>query len=94
MVPLRFGAGVKGKVIEAMYQGVPIVSTGIGLEGVNDIERLFTPRDSAADFAEEIVRLYESEKRLEELSRLGSEFIADRFTARRDEAWIGVTWQF
>ena len=80
VVPLRFGAGVKGKVLESMYQGVPIVSTRIGLEGIPDIESLFTPRDSASGFADEIVSIYPSEDRLEELSRLGSEFIADRFT--------------
>lgn len=33
-VPLRYGAGVKGKVIEAMAEGVPVVTTEIGAEGI------------------------------------------------------------
>lgn len=34
LVPLRFGAGVKGKIIEAMEYGVPFVTTTIGAEGL------------------------------------------------------------
>lgn len=34
LVPLRFGAGVKGKIIEAMEFGVPFVTTTIGAEGL------------------------------------------------------------
>ena len=82
VVPLRFGAGVKGKVIEALHRGVPIVSTSIGLEGIAEVDSLATPRDTAAEFAEEIVSLYGSEERLAELSRLGSAFVQDHFTIR------------
>ena len=40
VVPLRFGAGVKGKIIESMYNGVPLVSTTVGLEGIKGIDKL------------------------------------------------------
>ena len=33
VVPLRYGAGVKGKVVEAIYNGAPIVTTSTGAEG-------------------------------------------------------------
>ena len=33
VVPLRFGAGVKGKVLEAIQYGVPLVTTSVGAEG-------------------------------------------------------------
>ncbi len=83
VVPLRFGAGVKGKIIEALYNGVPIVSTAIGLEGIGGIDRLASAQDSPADFAAEVVALYQAEKKLEELSRRGSKLVADNFTFRR-----------
>ncbi|HUQ40253.1 MAG TPA: glycosyltransferase family 4 protein [Acidimicrobiales bacterium] len=35
VVPLRFGAGMKGKVTEAMAHGVPVVTTAVGAEGVD-----------------------------------------------------------
>ncbi len=36
LAPLRFGAGLKGKLLEAMYFGLPSVTTDIGLEGITD----------------------------------------------------------
>ena len=32
-VPLRYGAGVKGKILEALYNGAAVVTTSIGAEG-------------------------------------------------------------
>jgi len=83
VVPLRFGAGVKGKVIEALYKGLPIVSTAIGLEGIKGIGDLASAYDTAEDFAAEVVSLYTNERRLQELSELGSNFVADNFTAQK-----------
>jgi GT2 family glycosyltransferase len=36
LVPLRYGSGLKGKVMEAFAYGVPVVSTSIGLEGLSE----------------------------------------------------------
>jgi glycosyltransferase involved in cell wall biosynthesis len=38
IVPLRYGGGVKGKVIEAMAKGVPVVTTDIGAQGISNAE--------------------------------------------------------
>ena len=57
VVPLRYGAGVKGKVVEAMHAGIPMVSTAIGLEGIPGIENVLTAHDLPEDFASEIIRL-------------------------------------
>lgn len=38
MVPLRWGAGVKGKVNSAMSHGVPVVCTSIAQEGMHLID--------------------------------------------------------
>jgi len=83
VVPLRFGAGVKGKVIEALYNGIPIVSTSIGLEGIKDVDQIGSAQDTPENFASEVVSLYTDEDKLRELSQRGSEFVADNFTLQK-----------
>lgn len=68
VIPLRFGAGLKGKTVEAMVNGLPIVSTSFGLEGLNDIENWLKPHDKDQDFAAEVVSLYNDEQALKEMS--------------------------
>lgn len=47
VVPLRFGAGVKGKIIEAAYNQIPIVTTSIGGEGLDNSLGTFIIEDDA-----------------------------------------------
>jgi len=83
VLPLRFGAGVKGKLIESLYNGLPIVSTAIGVEGVKGIEKLISPLDTPANFAAEVVSLYTDGNKLADLSQRGSEFIKENFTYKK-----------
>ena len=46
VVPLRYGAGIKGKVVDAMYQEVPIISTSVGIEGILEAESCVEIADS------------------------------------------------
>ncbi|HWW77533.1 MAG TPA: glycosyltransferase family 4 protein, partial [Pyrinomonadaceae bacterium] len=59
VAPLRFGAGAKGKIGEALAYALPVVTTGVGAEGMNmrDGEEVLLA-DSAAEFARAVVRLY------------------------------------
>jgi len=67
-IPLRYGGGVKGKTVEAMYHALPLVSTSFGIEGLPGIENILQPHDSVEDFANELCELYQSEDRLADLS--------------------------
>lgn len=51
VVPLRFGAGVKGKVLEAIQYGVPLVTTSVGAEGIPDAEAVMAVADEPEAFA-------------------------------------------
>jgi glycosyltransferase involved in cell wall biosynthesis len=57
VVPLRYGAGVKGKVIEAARQNVPVVTTGVGAEGIPDAGDVMWIADGADAFAEIVAGL-------------------------------------
>ncbi len=67
VVPLRYGAGVKGKVVEAIYHGIPIVTTGIGAEGIPRGEEVLCVKDEEWDFANAVAALYEDEEQCKEL---------------------------
>ena len=49
--PLRFGAGLKGKVVEAWSHGTPVVTTPIGAEGLQIEDYLKAPAETAVKAA-------------------------------------------
>lgn len=61
VIPLRFGAGVKGKTIEAIYKKIPIVSTPIGIEGLYEIENYVVPASKADEFAKKVIDYYKDD---------------------------------
>jgi glycosyltransferase involved in cell wall biosynthesis len=83
VIPLRYGAGVKGKTIEAMYHSVPIVSTDFGIEGLKDIEQIITPCNTAEDFANEVINLYNDETRLNQLREKYRDYVKKYFSKQR-----------
>jgi GT2 family glycosyltransferase len=80
VVPLRFGAGVKGKIIEAAYNQIPIVTTSIGGEGLDNSLGTFIIEDDAEKMSEIISKLYINYSKLKEMSDLGKKFIETYFS--------------
>lgn len=62
VTPLRFGAGVKGKIIEALYNRSVVVTTAIGAEGIPTENNPFAIADSPVDFAKAVVNVYTDRK--------------------------------
>jgi len=87
VAPLRFGAGVKGKVNLSMAHGQPVVATTVGVEGMHlrDGEDVLVADDADA-FADAVVRLYRDEALWQKLSTAGLHNVADHFSldAARD----------
>jgi O-antigen biosynthesis protein len=69
VAPLRYGAGVKGKIVEAMQHGVPTITTTIGAEGILGAEGALRVADEAASFAEHVVTTHENDEKWEAASR-------------------------
>lgn len=57
IVPLRFGAGVKHKVIAAVVQGCPVVTTEIGLQGLPELRDVVGLAGNAQEFTKECEQL-------------------------------------
>lgn len=85
VVPLRYGAGVKGKVLEALYNGIPLVTTTIGAEGIPFVGNALEISDDPEGFAEKVIGLYGDNERCKQLSRKTQEYIRRHFSL--DGAW-------
>ena len=75
--PLRYGAGMKGKVGEALSWGLPVVTTSIGAEGMSLVDgEDALVADEDKDFADAVVRLYNDQALWEKLSANGKNKVA------------------
>jgi len=83
VIPLRFGAGVKGKIVEAAYNQIPIVTTSIGGEGLDNSFGAFIIEDDAEKMSEIIIKLYEDYSKLRQMSDSGKKFIETYFSIDR-----------
>jgi GT2 family glycosyltransferase/glycosyltransferase involved in cell wall biosynthesis len=72
VAPLRYGAGVKGKINQSMGFGVPVIATSVAVEGtkLRDREEILLA-DTPEDFARALIELYESEDLWNRLSKNG-----------------------
>ncbi|PXA99277.1 hypothetical protein DMC47_04230 [Nostoc sp. 3335mG] len=61
IAPLRYGAGVKGKVVEAMARGTPVVTTGVGAQGIDPDGSFLFVGDEPDTFYRNILRAAEAE---------------------------------
>ena len=79
--PLRYGAGVKGKVVAALWSGLPVVSTQVGVDGLglrDGTDCMIA--DTAEGLAAAIVALWRDPARCAALAQAGTEVIARSFT--------------
>ena len=89
IAPLRYGAGVKGKVGEAMSLGVPMVMTSIASEGMHiehGVHALVA--DDPQDFADHIADLVTNDDLWRTLSHNGEQLIHDRFGVDATRAMV------
>jgi len=80
VVPLRFGAGIKSKVVEALQQGLPLVTTPVGAQGLAGVEAAAVVEFEPAAIAEAILDLLADDAQWLRRSREGAEFVAARFS--------------
>lgn len=80
LAPIPYGAGLKGKLFEAMQQGLPSVTTKMGAEAMHgnlDWNGFITSDEN--DFVEKAVELYSNKSLWETAQQNGYEIIEKRF---------------
>lgn len=92
VVPLLLGAGIKGKVVEAMQQGLPLVTTHIGAQGLDGLDAVATVTDEAEAIAAGILALLEDDDHWIARSRAGAAYARNRFS--REALGLALTSAF
>lgn len=85
IVPLRYGAGVKGKVVEALYYGIPVVTTSVGAEGISGIEEFVIIKDEPKEMIDAVCEIYDKQKVLSEMSEKNQVYVQKHFSV--DAVW-------
>ena len=78
VVPLRYGAGVKGKVIEALYYNDPVITTSVGAEGIDNSYNQMLVADEPGDFVEKCVKLYNDKEALKTMSKAADDYVRNK----------------
>ncbi|MEO6049792.1 MAG: glycosyltransferase [Pyrinomonadaceae bacterium] len=80
--PLRYGAGIKGKVGQSLSHGLPVVTTTIGAEGMGlTHEQEVLIEDDPEKFAALVAKLYNDENLWQSLSSNGRSYVDKRFSS-------------
>jgi GT2 family glycosyltransferase/glycosyltransferase involved in cell wall biosynthesis len=81
VAPLRYGAGIKGKVNLSMSRGQPVVATPMAVEGMfAESGRDVLIAESAEEFADAIIKLYQDEELWNRISIAGLENVRQYFS--------------
>lgn len=95
LAPLRFGAGLKGKLVDAMQNGTPCVMTSIAAEGMFDkLPPNGFIEDTKEEFAERAVELFRNETIWKEKQQHGFDAIDTRFNSnsRHEELFSRINY--
>jgi len=96
VVPLRAGAGMRVRILNGLAQGLPIVTTSIGCEGIAAVhERHLLIADTPEAFAESVVRLLTDQVLARGLALNGRQLVEEEYDCRSvfrqlDEVYAAV----
>ena len=84
VVPLRYGAGIKGKLVESLAHGVPSIATSIAVEGMGIMDgRDCIVADEADDFGRNVLKVYNDPDLWRGLQQAGYAFVEESYSWAR-----------
>lgn len=85
LAPLRFGAGLKGKLLDALLAGTPSVTTSVGAEGMQgNLPWSGFVANSVDEIADSAVRLYQQQPLWERSQEQGREILKTQFSKKSE----------
>lgn len=85
IAPIRFGSGMKVKTINSLYTGIPLVTTTVGAEGINIIDKThYCKADSEIEQVESIIRLMEDKDYWEHIGGEARELAKSIYTWKKN----------
>ncbi len=89
IAPLRFGGGIKGKITEAMSHGIPVVTTSIGVQGMNLKHREnIMIADTPLDFVDSILSLAKDKELYNNISKNSLDYAKNNFSLEKNKPRI------
>jgi len=81
LLPLRMGSGIKGRVLEAMEAGIPVVGSTIAAEGIPvKLGETMIVSDEPDELASWVVRLLKDANLRQRISRNAREFVEKTYS--------------
>ncbi len=81
VVPLRAGAGTRFKILQAFAEGIPVVSTAIGVEGIGACDgKHLLVRDEPDAFADAVINLWQNEELASSLAANAAQFVEEHYS--------------
>ena len=93
IVPLLYGGGIKGKILEALSRKIPIITTPDGAEGIYESEStmVITPTET---FDEVLIDLYQNTDKLNEISKKTSNIIEKYYSEKSTKLVLSKEMEF
>lgn len=80
IAPIRYGGGMKGKILEAMRYGVPVVTTSAGAEGFDGAEAMMAIADTPEAFADCVVQVVRDPRSAAQRVLSGLDYVEGQFS--------------
>jgi glycosyltransferase involved in cell wall biosynthesis len=80
VVPVHSGSGMRVKILEAFARGIPVVSTSVGVEGIDAVSpQHLLVADDPEGFAEAVIRVLADVPEAERLAHAGRRLVEERY---------------
>lgn len=80
IAPLLYGAGVKGKVVESMRFGLPVVTTSVGAQGLSSDPNILIAEDEPSAFAQQVIELLNDDMKWRNISFNQTVYVKQNFS--------------